>query len=125
MEAEWVSGSGCIVTNTNNTILAAVFIYSMCFDLLVIVLNMYKLLGIGVGPPRVFGTNRLRKLIFTDGLIYFLIACVFFVFRGLVFIKHRHSFGVNLTAAVFLLVKLNPILSIIFNIPAAVFSTVR
>jgi len=107
VRAEWVAGSGCIITETNNTILAAVFIYSMCFDLLVIVLNMYKLLGIGVGPPRVFGTNRLRKLIFTDGLIYFLIA-----------------FAANLSATVFLLLKLNPILGVMFNIPAAVFSTI-
>ena len=44
MQAQWVEGSGCIITSTNNTILAAIFIYSMCFDLLVIVLNMYKLL---------------------------------------------------------------------------------
>lgn len=97
----------------------------MVFDLLVIALNVYKLLGIGVGPPRVFGTARLRKLIVNDGLIYFFIACVFFVFCGLVFFKHRRSFAVNLTATIFLLVKLNPIMNVIFNIPAAVFSTVR
>jgi len=107
LRAEWIPGSGCVITSTNNTILAAVFIYSMCFDLLVILLNMYKLLGIGVGPPRVFGTNRLRKLIFTDGLIYFLIA-----------------FVANLAATTCLLLKMNPIMNIIFNIPAAVFSTI-
>ena len=83
MQAQWVEGSGCIITSTNNTILAAIFIYSMCFDLLVIVLNMYKLLGIGIGPPRIFGKSRLSKLIFADGLIYFLIACVISVFRNL------------------------------------------
>ncbi|KAF8735896.1 hypothetical protein AX14_001276 [Amanita brunnescens Koide BX004] len=107
LHAEYVQGSGCVIISTNNTILAAIFIYSMCFDLLVIVLNMYKLLGIGIGPPRVFGKSRLSKLIFADGLIYFLIA-----------------FFVNLTATIFLLLKLNPIMSIIFNIPAAVFSTI-
>ena len=83
LHAEYVQGSGCVIISTNNTILAAIFIYSMCFDLLVIVLNMYKLLGIGIGPPRVFGKSRLSKLIFADGLIYFLIACVIFVFRNL------------------------------------------
>lgn len=84
LRAEWVQGSGCIITSTNNTILAAIFIYSMCFDLVVIVLNMYKLLGIGIGPPRIFGKSRLSKLIFADGLIYFLIACVISVFHSLI-----------------------------------------
>ena len=124
LRSEWVEGSGCIITSTNNTILAAIFIYSMCFDVLVIILNMYKLLGIGVGPPRIFGKSRLTKLIFADGLIYFLIACVISVFRSLALLKCRYSFFVNMTATIFLLLRLNPVMSVIFNIPAAVFSTV-
>ncbi|KAF8635398.1 hypothetical protein AX15_000398 [Amanita polypyramis BW_CC] len=107
LKAQWVPGTGCAITNTNNTILAAVFIYSMCFDLLVIALNTYKLLGIGLGSPRSIGSSRLGKLIFADGLIYFLIA-----------------FFANLTATIFMLLRLNPIMSVIFNVPAAVFSTV-
>ncbi|KAK2461216.1 hypothetical protein APHAL10511_006743 [Amanita phalloides] len=107
LQAAWSEGIGCVITNTNNTVLAAIFIYSMAFDMLVIVLNAYKLLGINSATPRVMGTSRLGKLIFADGLIYFFIA-----------------FFVNLTATIFLLLKLNPIMSVIFNIPAAVLSTI-
>ena len=43
LKAEWVPGAGCVITNTNNTILAATFIYSMCFDFTVLVLTAVKL----------------------------------------------------------------------------------
>ena len=46
VKASWVEGAGCVVTSTNNIILAATFIYLMIFDLFVL-LSMYKLvLGI-------------------------------------------------------------------------------
>jgi len=51
---------------------------------------------------------------------YFLCSLAWYFFK-----KHRHSFAANLSATVFLLLKLNPILGVMFNIPAAVFSTVR
>lgn len=35
LNAQWVDGTGCVITHTNNTVLAATFIYSMAFDLLV------------------------------------------------------------------------------------------
>ncbi|KAM6503359.1 hypothetical protein JOM56_000302 [Amanita muscaria] len=107
LKAQWVPGVGCAITSTNNTILAAVFIYSMCFDLLVLCLNAYKLLGMSCGAAQKVGTSRLAKLIFSDGLIYFIIA-----------------FIANLTATVFMLLRLNAIMSVIFNVPAAVFSTI-
>lgn len=76
LKATWVDGVGCVITETNNRILAAIFIYSMCFDLLILSINTYKLLGLSSKAPRVVGTSRLSKMIFEDGLIFFFIAYV-------------------------------------------------
>ncbi|KDR80358.1 hypothetical protein GALMADRAFT_223239 [Galerina marginata CBS 339.88] len=108
LTAVWVPGVGCQITQTNNTILATIFIYSMCFDLTVLLLNVYKLLGIkGTKNSELMGRSRLTHMIFADGLIFFIIA-----------------FLANLIATVFMVVNLNQIMSVIFNVPAAVFSTI-
>ncbi|KAJ6614604.1 hypothetical protein B0H10DRAFT_141776 [Mycena sp. CBHHK59/15] len=91
----------CLITGTNNTVLAATFTYSMCFDLLVFLLNAYKL-----GIKRK-GSSKLSKMIFKDGLIFFFIA-----------------FLANLLATVFMFLNLNSIMNVIFNVPAAVASTI-
>ncbi|ESK88353.1 hypothetical protein Moror_14786 [Moniliophthora roreri MCA 2997] len=96
----------CAIVDTNNTILAATFIYSMCFDLIVFLLNAYKL-SLRRGNNNAMGESRLGKMIFGDGLIYFFIA-----------------FLANLIATVFMLLKLNPIMSVIFNVPAVIASTI-
>ena len=72
VNAQWIDGAGCVVTNTNNTILAATFIYSMVFDLLILLLSMYKLV-LGVKG----GRSQLMTLLFKDGLVYFFIAYVY------------------------------------------------
>ena len=71
VKASWVEGAGCVVTSTNNTILAATFIYSMIFDLFILLLSMYKLV-LGVKGSR----SQLMTLLFKDGLVYFFIAYV-------------------------------------------------
>ena len=68
IKAAWIDGAGCQITNTDNKLLAVTFIYSMCFDLLVLCLTAYKLL-----VPR-NGRSRLVNLIFGDGLIFFFVA---------------------------------------------------
>ena len=73
LTATWIDGVGCQIIKTNNKILAAIFIYSMVFDLVVLCLNIYKL----TGSSRVAGSSgrsRLVQLIFTDGLIFFIVA---------------------------------------------------
>ena len=70
LKAEWVPGQGCAITNTDNTMLAATFIYSMCFDFTVLVLTAWKL----VLPTKRSERSRLVNLIFGDGLIFFFIA---------------------------------------------------
>ena len=71
VQASWDPLAGCVVVNTNNTILAATFIYSMCFDLVILLMSMYKLV-IGVKG----GRSQLMTLLFKDGLVYFFIAYV-------------------------------------------------
>lgn len=69
LKAEWIDGQ-CQITSTNNTILAASFIYSMCFDFTILVLTAVKLSL----PRRNSESSQLVKLIFGDGLIFFIIA---------------------------------------------------
>ncbi|KAF5310548.1 hypothetical protein D9619_008200 [Psilocybe cf. subviscida] len=109
LTVQWVPGQGCTIVKTNNKILAAIFIYSMCFDLIVLLLSMYKLVGIYRLDKKIqfWGGSRLTHMIFEDGLIFFVIA-----------------FLANLTATVFMLINLNSIMSVIFNVPAAVASTI-
>jgi len=98
----WVPGEGCIITNTNTTVLVATWIYSMIFDFVVLSLTAVKLIQPGSGSR-----SNLVDLIFTDGLIYFLAA-----------------FLSNVVATIFMLLNLNPVMSVIANVPAAVVSTI-
>ena len=70
LKAEWIPGQGCVITDTDNTLLAATFIYSMCFDFTVLVLTAVKLSI----PGKRSESSQLVKLIFGDGLIFFIIA---------------------------------------------------
>ncbi|KAG6901984.1 hypothetical protein C0995_005943 [Termitomyces sp. Mi166 len=106
LSATWVGGTGCVITWTNNKVLAATFVYAMCFDLVVLLLNAYKLLDID-SKDKGLMSSRIAKMIFEDGLIYFVIA-----------------FVANLLATVFMVLNLNQIMNVIFNVPAAVASTI-
>lgn len=67
LKAEWMDGA-CVITSTDNKILAISFLYTMAFDFLVLCLAGWKL---AAGER-----SKLIKLIFGDGLIYFVIAYV-------------------------------------------------
>ncbi|KAF8887539.1 hypothetical protein BD779DRAFT_500497 [Infundibulicybe gibba] len=102
LKARWNPAIGnCEIIQTETQILSITFIYSMVFDLLVLSLTAWKLLYPATGR------SRLVTLIFTDGLIYFAIA-----------------FLANLIATIFMLLNLNPVMSIIANVPAAIASTI-
>ncbi|KAJ7634578.1 hypothetical protein FB45DRAFT_909225 [Roridomyces roridus] len=101
LTARWDPVLGCTITSTNNHILAASFIYGMSLDFTVLCLTAWKLLF----PTG--GRSRLVSLIFNDGLVYFVIA-----------------FLSSLLATIFMLLNLNPVMSIIANVPAAVSSTI-
>ena len=77
VKAVLIPGVGCQIIESHNKILPAIFIYSMCFDFIVLLLNTYKLIGITSSPSRnLMGRGRLTHMIFTDGLIFFILACV-------------------------------------------------
>ncbi|RDB18872.1 hypothetical protein Hypma_014488 [Hypsizygus marmoreus] len=105
LSATWVEGVGCVIISTNNRVLAATFIYSMLFDLLILVLNTHKLLNLT--SKRRFGMSTVARIISRDGLTFFIIA-----------------FLANLVATVFMVLDLNQIMSVIFNVPSAVVSTI-
>ncbi|KAI0081514.1 hypothetical protein K474DRAFT_1756051 [Panus rudis PR-1116 ss-1] len=96
LEAEEVPGQGCQIVHTNTKILTADFVYSMIFDLIILLLTAYKVLQLKT-------QSGLVSLLFYDGLIYFLCA-----------------FTANLLAAIFMILDLSPVMSIMFNVPAVV-----
>ncbi|KAJ6545506.1 hypothetical protein B0H19DRAFT_1033945 [Mycena capillaripes] len=101
LNASWDPVQGCTITSTDNHLLAITFIYGMTFDFIVLCLTAYKLLF----PTG--GKSRLVSLIFSDGLIYFVVA-----------------FLSNLLGTIFMLLNLNAVMSIVANVPAAVASTI-
>lgn len=68
LKAVWLDGEGCVITATDNNLLAITFIYSMVFDFIVLFLTGWKL-AFPAG-----GKSHLVTLIFGDGLIFFIIA---------------------------------------------------
>jgi hypothetical protein len=68
LKAVWLPDEGCVITQTDNKLLAITFIYSMVFDFVVLILTGYKLLYPAAGR------SKLVVLIFNDGLVYFAIA---------------------------------------------------
>ncbi|KAN0084142.1 hypothetical protein V8E55_007646 [Tylopilus felleus] len=104
----WSEGVGCTIVKSNTTVLAATFIYSMSFDLVVLCLTAYKLAWT---PRRITGASgihsKLVRMVFSDGLVYFILA-----------------FLANLLATIFMIMNLNPVMSVVFNVPAAIVSTI-
>ncbi|KAH6917808.1 hypothetical protein BKA70DRAFT_1245344 [Coprinopsis sp. MPI-PUGE-AT-0042] len=102
LKAQWVPGQGCVITETSNTILAASFIYTMSFDFIVLVLVTVKLF-----IPNEDGRSSLVSRLLRDGFTFFTVA-----------------FIANLLATIFMLLNLNPVMSIIANVPAAIASSI-
>lgn len=86
MKATWVPGQGCAIIETDSNLLAATFIYSMVFDLIVLLLTAYKLVR-PVSDDLDY-RSRLVELIFKDGLVYFAIASVLLIPLKLPHINH-------------------------------------
>ncbi|THH20174.1 hypothetical protein EUX98_g8630 [Antrodiella citrinella] len=102
VKGRWVPGDGCAVTSTNHRILSIMFLYSVCFDFIVLALSAWKLYD-----PQWKDHSQIAKILFKDGLSYFAVA-----------------FSFNLLAATFMLLYLNVIMSAMFGTPAAVASTI-
>lgn len=99
LTAAWIPGQGCVITSTDSKILSVSFIYSMAFDLIVLMLTAYKL----VRPAGT--TSHLVSMIFADGLAYFIAAYVYEMLRQsrphqLLISEFPYSFLANLIATV-------------------------
>ncbi|EUC65385.1 transmembrane protein, putative [Rhizoctonia solani AG-3 Rhs1AP] len=92
----------CAVTGTSTTLLRLIYGYTMAFDLTVLVVSTAGLLRSGGWQG-----SGLWKLLFRDGIVYFIVA-----------------FAGNAVAAVFTILHLNAAMDIMFTVPAAVFSTI-
>ena len=67
IHASWDEVTGCFVTPAKPELIAAGFIYAICFDTIAFFVTAWKL----VIPKQ--QSSKLVKLMFTDGLVYMLI----------------------------------------------------
>ncbi|KAI6021039.1 hypothetical protein EDC04DRAFT_2939527, partial [Pisolithus marmoratus] len=104
--ASWIPTFGCVITETKNTILAAISLYAMGFDFIVLCLLAYKL-----AFAHDLGTNalgRLSRRLISEGIQYFIV-----------------SFICNCIASMLMIiVNSNAIVGVIFHTPACVASTI-
>ncbi|KAH8099898.1 hypothetical protein BXZ70DRAFT_1026395 [Cristinia sonorae] len=101
VKAQWSPGDGCVATQTRRVLLMLTYIYSLVFDATIFLLTAWKLSS---GHHR---RSRLVRLMFKDGLWYFLLVTV-----------------LNIPVVVFTSLDLNPVMNIMFNGPAATMSNV-
>lgn len=100
LKAQWVdSADACVVTQASPVVLDAIFLYTMSYDFIVLVLTLWGLLT----TP---GRSGLWSLIFRDGILYFAL-----------------SFFFNVFPAVFNILNLNPAMNIIVTVPVGVAGT--
>ncbi|KAK7047848.1 hypothetical protein VNI00_006176 [Paramarasmius palmivorus] len=100
--ASWRENS-CQITNDHSLYIVGLYSYTMVFDLAVLCLTGYKL-NFGRGS---FQGSAIVQLLNLDGLLYFFIA-----------------FLANTVAVVFSALNLNPVMSVIANVPATMIATV-
>lgn len=103
VRARWEPAvNACVVVGTTNKLLRMVYTYTMGLDFIVLVVSTVGLLRSGGRQG-----SDLWKLLFHDGIAYFVVA-----FVG------------NTIASTFALLHLNPPMDIMFSVPAAVFSCI-
>ncbi|EIN04631.1 hypothetical protein PUNSTDRAFT_116302 [Punctularia strigosozonata HHB-11173 SS5] len=102
LDAEFIPGLGCAATTLSKTFIAAHYVYTMMFDLVILALSVYKL-GVSFNE----GNPPLVTLLFRDGVAYFVIVILF-----------------NILSVTFMLLDLNPIMRTMFGLPAGVVSVI-
>ncbi|KAJ7584019.1 hypothetical protein C8J56DRAFT_952418 [Mycena floridula] len=99
-QLDWIaSGNRCLLTRMDPKVNAAMFMYTSGIDLIVMCLMAFKVFR--------YRQDKISTLLLRDGLIYFLVV-----------------FVVNLLAAIFSLLNLNPLMSMIPAIPANTIATI-
>lgn len=100
--AQWEPAyQACVVTQTNPSLLNTTFFFTMGFDLIILIFTAVALLG------RHSARTDLWKLLFQDGLVYFLV-----------------SFSTNCIPAVLNVLDLNTPMNVIATIPAATITSI-
>ncbi|KAF5363903.1 hypothetical protein D9756_000860 [Leucocoprinus leucothites] len=100
--AEWsTTANTCVVVQTNPKMLNTTFFFTMVFDLIILLFSAAALYG------KHTARTDLWKLLFHDGLVYFLI-----------------SFTMNCIPAVLNILNLNTIMNVIATIPAAMITAI-
>jgi len=90
----------CVVNAAQPVFMEAIYLYTMSLDLIVLLLTV---IGLAMSQNR----SSLWQLLFRQGIIYFFVA-----------------FIANLLPAIFLVLNLNPIMNLVFSVPAAVASSI-
>ncbi|OCH84480.1 hypothetical protein OBBRIDRAFT_401328 [Obba rivulosa] len=98
----WVQGEGCI-SNSNSILMLTTLIYTICFNLVVLVLTAWGL-TYKLGDRR---RSRVATLIFKDGLIFFIAALL-----------------VDILAIIFIALDMNPIMLTLANVLPTTLSTI-
>ncbi|KAJ8076180.1 hypothetical protein PM082_000597 [Marasmius tenuissimus] len=99
--ARWEDDVGCIITIAETNYVMGVFIYAMVVDFIILCLMGSKT-GI-----RMDNRTRLINILFIDGLMYFILA-----------------FAVSLTAVIFSVLNLNPVLSLAGWVPSVLVTSI-
>ncbi|KAG8950549.1 hypothetical protein FRC04_007368 [Tulasnella sp. 424] len=94
-------GSSCVVTDTDPILLMVLYCYTMAFDFLVLVVCAIGL--IRIPSPE----SRIWRLVCYDAMLWCAVA-----------------FSANTIATVFIVLRLNPIMEVMFAVPACVLSAV-
>jgi len=90
----------CVITAAPQIYLQLLYIYTMIFDFLVLLLSTIGLLRVGGRSGS--GGSGLWSLLIKDGLVFFIVA-----------------FGSNLVEVILLLLNFNPVMNVMASLPAA------
>ncbi|KAK7441807.1 hypothetical protein VKT23_016469 [Stygiomarasmius scandens] len=101
IHARWIDGS-CQVIDSSVTYNSVVYSYTMVFDFTIMILTGIKI-QFGRGDYR----SELVRLLYIDGIMYFAVA-----------------FVVNLIAVIFIVLNLNPSMSVMAEVPATTAATI-
>ncbi|KAG9014223.1 hypothetical protein FRB94_013533 [Tulasnella sp. JGI-2019a] len=102
VSASWSAAqSACAIKAVPTINLQVLYLYTMCFDFLVLFSTTVGLFRMP-GRQETASGNRLWTLLFKDGLVFFLVA-----------------FSSNLVAVIFVLADFNPVMDVIASVPAA------
>ncbi|KAF9534947.1 hypothetical protein CPB83DRAFT_222827 [Crepidotus variabilis] len=106
IQVSWTPRTGCHTIQTNFS-LRVVFLYTICFDLLVLGLSAFKLRTTIPASETRLRPLSIAVLVLRHGIIFFAISCL-----------------VNTAEVVFIELNLSPLMNAMFSVPAETITTV-